>query len=55
MKWKPCTRNKLESIIDNFSDENRLKVFQTLEKIDDVTSTSDLWSSDQGIKKYFKD
>ena len=48
-KWRPCTRRKLDPMIDTLFNENTLKVVETLGKIDDVATTIDLWSNDQGF------
>ena len=47
--WKPCSRRKLDPMIDGLFNENTLKVVETFGKIDDVATTCDLWSNDQGI------
>ena len=50
-KWMPCTRRKLDPMIDTLTTENESKVISTLEDIDDVATTCDLWTNDQGNKK----
>jgi len=51
-KWNPCTRHKLDPMINLLFKENTLKVIETFGKIDDVATTCDLWSNDQGKNIY---
>jgi hypothetical protein len=36
--WKPCSRRKLDPMIDGLFNENTLKVVETFGKIDDVAT-----------------